>query len=124
MDSDSPTLPVDYLAQAFAALGESEVVIGPCEDGGYYLIGTVQPIPRLLRGVRMSTPQVVRETLQLAAQERLKVHLLPEWHDVDNDQDLTRLRRELDHLPGGVAPFTRAFLLDGNLSPTIQTRNS
>src|SRR5436853_2525796 len=39
MDSDSPTLPAAYLVQAFDALsGPSDVVLGPCEDGGYYLI--------------------------------------------------------------------------------------
>ena len=48
MDSDSPTLPVAYVSEAFARLAEgADVVLGPCDDGGYYLIGLKQPQPRL-----------------------------------------------------------------------------
>jgi rSAM/selenodomain-associated transferase 1 len=58
MVSDSPTLPSAFLLQAFKALaGAADVVIGPCQDGGYYLIGLKRPAPRLLREVRMSTLQ-------------------------------------------------------------------
>jgi len=49
MDSDSPTLPAEFLTQAFAALDRADTVIGPCDDGGYYLIGLKRPAPRLLR---------------------------------------------------------------------------
>lgn len=74
LDSDSPTLPAAYVAQAFAQLdGPSDVVLGPCEDGGYYLIGLKRPQPPLLREVPMSTPWVVRDTLALAAQLGLRV---------------------------------------------------
>ncbi|MEP7188656.1 MAG: TIGR04282 family arsenosugar biosynthesis glycosyltransferase [Roseiflexaceae bacterium] len=111
MDSDSPTLPVDYLVQAFAALaGPNDVVLGPCEDGGYYLIGLKRPQPRLLRDVEMSTPYVVRDTLALAGQLGLKVALLPTWYDVDTVAELDRLRAELHDAPPHVARHTRAFL--------------
>src|SRR5215212_8312328 len=74
MDSDSPTLPAGYLMQAFEALdGPNDVVLGPCEDGGYYLIGLKRPQPRLLRDVQMSTPHVVRDTLALAEHLGLQV---------------------------------------------------
>ncbi|HEU5103997.1 MAG TPA: TIGR04282 family arsenosugar biosynthesis glycosyltransferase [Roseiflexaceae bacterium] len=76
MDSDSPTLPAAYVAAAFAHLdGPSDVVLGPCDDGGYYLIGLKRPQPRLLREVEMSTPFVVRDTLALAAELGLRVAL-------------------------------------------------
>jgi len=111
MDSDSPTLPADYLVQAFDALsGPNDVVLGPCEDGGYYLIGLKRPQPRLLRDVQMSTPYVVRDTLALAEQLDLQVALLPSWYDVDTVAELDRLRAELRDAPTHTARHTRAFL--------------
>jgi glycosyltransferase A (GT-A) superfamily protein (DUF2064 family) len=50
MNSDGPTLPAEYLADAFRALEDgADVTLGPSEDGGYYLIGLRRPAPRLLR---------------------------------------------------------------------------
>jgi rSAM/selenodomain-associated transferase 1 len=111
MNSDGPTLPVGHLIEAFEALsGKAEVVIGPCDDGGYYLIGLKRPAPRLLREVRMSTPRVTADTLALAAEEGLRVHLLPQWYDVDDAQSLARLGRELAQRRDNVAAHTRRFL--------------
>jgi rSAM/selenodomain-associated transferase 1 len=111
MDSDSPTLPAAYVAAAFARLdGPDDVVIGPCDDGGYYLIGLKRPQPRLLREVRMSTPFVVRDTLALADTMGLRVSLLPPWYDVDTAAELARLRAELGASAGCAARYTRAFL--------------
>lgn len=110
MNSDGPTLPPSYLTAAFDALADgADAVLGPCNDGGYYLIGVKQPVPRLLREVQMSTPQVTAETLRLAAEEGLQMELLPVWYDVDNAQALVRLIDELAASPG-VAHHTRAFL--------------
>jgi len=111
IDSDSPTLPAEYLGMAFAALdGVADVVLGPCDDGGYYLIGLKRPQPRLLREVQMSTPFVVRDTLALASELGLRVALLPQWYDVDTVAELNRLRVELRETPTQVARHTRAFL--------------
>jgi uncharacterized protein len=110
MDSDSPTLPAAYLSQAFTALDRADVVLGPCEDGGYYLIGLKQPTPRLLREVQMSTPHVIRDTLILAAEEGLTVTQLPLWYDVDTAVELERLQLELVSLPPESASYTRRFL--------------
>jgi hypothetical protein len=111
MDSDSPTLPPAYVAQAFAKLGEgAEVVLGPCRDGGYYLIGMKRPHPRLLREVQMSTPDVLRDTLTLADELGVRVALLPKWYDVDTAAELAELRAELANAPHEVAPHTRRFL--------------
>jgi hypothetical protein len=110
MDSDSPTLPVAHLTQAFQALEEADVVLGPCDDGGYYLIGLKRPAPRLTREVTMSTPHVLRDTLALARRLRLKTALLPTWYDVDTSAELSRLQSELVAHPNGAAPATRAFL--------------
>jgi rSAM/selenodomain-associated transferase 1 len=112
MDSDSPTLPVEVLRQAFDALDDPEVdvVFGPCEDGGYYLIGLKQPNAALFRGIPMSTPRVAAETLQRAREHGLRVAQLPRWYDVDVYADLKRLRKELRSLPADRARHTRAFL--------------
>ncbi len=111
MNSDGPTLPPEHLAAAFTTLaGETDVVLGPCEDGGYYLIGLKQPVPHLLREVRMSTPQVMADTLKLATEAGLRVTLLPTWHDIDEIADLQRLATEIASTPAHVAPHTRAFL--------------
>lgn len=112
ISSDSPTLPTSHLAQAFDLLADEtvDVVLGPAEDGGYYLIGVKEPQPRLVREVQMSTSTVLRETLSLAASEGLRVALLPPWFDVDGAGDLYRLKRDLAVAPAGVAPRTREYL--------------
>jgi rSAM/selenodomain-associated transferase 1 len=111
MDSDSPTLPSEYLARAFTELEAADGVLGPCDDGGYYLIGLRRPAPRLLREVKMSTPWVVRDTLALAATEGLKLAQLPGWYDVDTAAELERLRAEMANLPPGRAEHTRRWLM-------------
>src|SRR5262245_60950892 len=111
MDSDSPTLPPDYLSQAFNVLFDgADVVLGPCDDGGYYLIGIKRPAPRLLREVHMSTPMVAAETIALAKQEGLNLTSLPVWYDVDDAASLSRLRQEIETLHPSVAVHTRRFL--------------
>ena len=114
MDSDSPTLPVDTLRQAFRALDDPAVdmVLGPCEDGGYYLIGLKSPCAALFRGVPMSTPQVAAETLQRAQEQGLRVARLAHWYDVDLYADIERLHKELQSLPDDRARHTRAFLAE------------
>jgi len=111
MNSDSPTLPPEYLQQAFEHLADEQVdvVVGPCADGGYYLIGLKRPCSTLF-DVVMSTPTVLQETLQRAHEEGLRTVCLPAWYDVDWPKDLERLRGELDRLPAHRAPRTRDLL--------------
>jgi uncharacterized protein len=112
IDSDSPTLPADYLCQAIARLDEADVVLGPCEDGGYYLIGLKQSQPELFRGIAWSTAQVTAQTLAQAEALGLAVALLPTWYDVDVAADLDRLRDELASLPDEALCHTRRFLME------------
>ena len=113
MNSDGPTLPLEYLVRAFDALADHvDVTLGPSDDGGYYLIGLKKPAPRLLREVQMSTPRVTADTLALADAEGLRVKLLPAWYDVDDIDSLRHLRAELAAAPAHVAPHTRSFLLN------------
>ena len=110
IDSDSPTLPAAYISEAFGRLAEVDVVLGPTEDGGYYLIGVKQPQPHLLRQVQMSTPHVLSDTLELAKATGLRVALLPAWYDVDTLADLHRLDDQADSLEGNHAAATRGWL--------------
>jgi rSAM/selenodomain-associated transferase 1 len=109
MDSDSPTLPPAYLAQARTALATHDAVLGPCEDGGYYLLGLRAPQPGLFADVAWSTPAVVAQTRDRARTLGLSMALLPTWYDVDDAAALDRLRTELCRGTDG-APQTRACL--------------
>jgi rSAM/selenodomain-associated transferase 1 len=111
MDSDSPTLPMAYVAEAarLLAAGEADVAIGPSEDGGYYLIGVRAPQPALFEDVPWSTTDVLSTTLARARAGGLRVQLLPAWFDVDTEADLRRLRAELATVGSGPAR-TAAFV--------------
>jgi uncharacterized protein len=111
MDSDSPTLPRDYLSHAFQVLSDgADVVLGPCDDGGYYLIGLKKPTPRLLREVHMSTPTVAADTMALAKEEGLNLVTLPTWYDIDDVASLSRLIKEIEELNGMNTTHTRQFI--------------
>ncbi len=113
MDSDSPTLPPSCVADAFVHLeAGADVVFGPCDDGGYYLVGVARPQPRLLREVAMSTPTVLEESLAIAESLGLRVALLPTWYDVDTGAELERLQAELTQLPDTTARHTRRWLAE------------
>ena len=111
MNSDGPTLPAAYLIDALAALRDpTDVVLGPSEDGGYYLIGLCRPAPRLLREARLSTPHALADTLALARADQRRVTLLPPWYDVDDAASLQRLIAELRTASPSIAPHTRSGL--------------
>jgi glycosyltransferase A (GT-A) superfamily protein (DUF2064 family) len=84
-------VPAARLAEAAAALGTgvADLVLGPAEDGGYYLIGLRAPAPRLFSGVAWGTSRVLAETLARAG--TLRSRLLPACFDVDEPDDLARL---------------------------------
>lgn len=111
MDSDSPTLPMDYVARAAAMLagGAADLVLGPCDDGGYYLVGVRVPRPALFEGIPWSTDGVLAATLARARGLGLRVSVLPAWFDVDTEGDLRRLHTEM-RAGEGAPPRTFAFV--------------
>jgi hypothetical protein len=111
VSTDSPDLPTEYLQEAFSRLEETRVVLGPCPDGGYYLIGLSRLIPELFRDMPWSTDRVVPETEARARRMGLTLSYLPQWHDVDTGADLERLVRELAGAAhsGNRAPRTSRF---------------
>jgi rSAM/selenodomain-associated transferase 1 len=117
IDSDSPTLPPDCLRAAVAALESGDrVVLGPSEDGGYYLIGVRAAHARLFEEIDWSTGRVAAQTLERARELGLEAVMLPTWYDVDDAPTLRQLCEEMfgprdGGAPSGYpAPRTREFL--------------
>jgi hypothetical protein len=120
---DSPTLPAEYLARAVAWLREErlpgepegcalpgtgpeiqppDLVLGPSEDGGYYLIGMRTLVGALFEGIDWGTGKVLAQSLARARNCSLRTCLLPEWHDLDTVEDLAKVaeRRAVAHGSG------------------------
>jgi uncharacterized protein len=114
IDSDTPTLPLAFLQQALDLIvtPEIDVVLGPTEDGGYYLIGLRAVHRELFEAMAWSTPQVLSETIRRADAKGLRVACLPPWYDIDSPDDLARLRMALAASDGGAPRHTRKFLLE------------
>jgi len=96
--SDSPNLPVDYVDQAFEALAAVDIVLGPSDDGGYYLIGARRLHPRLFQRVPWGTSQVLSITRERIKSGRITCHELPAWYDVDTPESVSRLWTDLQHM--------------------------
>jgi rSAM/selenodomain-associated transferase 1 len=109
MNSDGPTLPLAYLAEAFSALEDADISLGPSRDGGYYLIGMKRLHANLFQGISWSTEHVFAQTLGRCRRLGLTVHQLPQWYDIDVGADLDRLHRDLARNPEA-APHTWTFL--------------
>ena len=109
-NADGPSLPWTYLQQAFALLDDHDVVLGPSEDGGYYLIGLNEPQPDLFSEITWSTAAVLGQTLAAAARLGLRAAQLPPWYDVDTIAELRRLQTELAGLPPNRLSHCRAYL--------------
>ena len=117
--SDSPTLPFHCLRDVLAFLKEPKdrMVVGPCGDGGYYLLGLRHAHPRLFEDVTWNTDRVYVETVERSKEINLPSITLPVWYDVDDQISLNRLLSELfperanDAVPqGSRAPYTKEFL--------------
>ena len=116
IDSDSPTVSADVYEKAVELLSKSgdRVLLGPSDDGGYYLIGMKRSRPKLFEGIDWSTERVLEQTKLRATELGVDIVLLPTGYDVDDASTLRRLRAEL--LSGAsdskVAPDTRKFLAE------------
>jgi rSAM/selenodomain-associated transferase 1 len=103
LNADSPTLPTALLRRAADALAGpgDRVVLGPAEDGGYYLIGAKTAHAHLFEDIDWSTDQVAEQTRDRTRALGLELVELPSWYDVDDRASLSRLRAELAAPPGG-----------------------
>ena len=119
INSDSPTLPLEYLQELATALksGDDRMVIGPSSDGGYYALGLRRAHRRLFEDITWNTDQVCSQTIERSKEIGLPVVKLPVWYDVDDQAMLNRLLSELfperavEAAPtGSSAPNTKDFL--------------
>jgi rSAM/selenodomain-associated transferase 1 len=116
MSSDSPQVPTSWIARGFELIGSSDVVLGPCDDGGYWCVGMREPLD-VFSGIPMSTPAVLERTLALARERELRVALLPQTFDVDTPDDVVRLVEWLDGAEVGELPAVSRVL--ATLQPKV-----
>jgi len=120
LGTDSPNLPLEFITKALAELETHQVVLGPTEDGGYYLVGAQgmvgaqgPTVPLIFTDIAWSTPHVWRQTIAAMQQTGTSFAVLPTWYDVDEADDYLRL---LEDLTGSREPLLRklhAQLRDG-----------
>ena len=98
LGSDSPTLPPEVVHEAFDDLEHRKVVLGPAEDGGYYLLGCSEWIPELFQNIDWGTPAVLEQTMNVVKAQKIPVSTLIRWYDIDRSEDLEKLRQEIAYL--------------------------
>ena len=108
MSSDAPHMPAEWIDEAFSSLRQVDAVFAPAEDGGYNLVALKQAHD-LFSSIAMSTPGVLEATLERARELGLRVHLLPRSFDIDEMEDLERLRGHLTDDADSL-PHTRRIL--------------
>jgi rSAM/selenodomain-associated transferase 2/rSAM/selenodomain-associated transferase 1 len=96
MGSDCPQLTPEVLAEAFERLQEHPVVLGPANDGGYYLIGLRRPVPEMFSGPAWGGGTVLATSLHILQKLGLKASLLRPLDDIDRPEDLPAWRRILE----------------------------
>jgi rSAM/selenodomain-associated transferase 1 len=123
LGADSPTLPPPRLDAAFAALDAVPVVLGPAEDGGYYLLGARDRVPPVFHGPAWGSARVLADTCHMLDAAGLRYKRLEDCFDVDRPEDLERLRCAVEAIPheGGVLPARVAAWLAG---PGSRPRNA
>lgn len=88
--TDCPELTDEIVSQAFIALQSSDVILGPAEDGGYYLIGMSVEEPRVFDGIDWGEEIVFRQTMDVISRVGLSCSLLACLADLDRPADLLR----------------------------------
>ena len=107
--TDTPWMGAERLRRAFAELKANDVVIGPAEDGGYYLLGMRKMLAEIFRGIPWSTERVLELTLTKIAALKLRKKVLRWDFDLDRPEDLRRVTRMLKRRPR-VAPGLAAAI--------------
>ena len=94
--TDCPLLTVDIIKQALECLDRADLVIGPSEDGGYYLIGSKKPHREdVFKNIDWSTGHVLQQTIANAVKKQLSYSLLPLLYDIDTVEDWNRIGRKV-----------------------------
>jgi rSAM/selenodomain-associated transferase 1 len=129
--SDLPVFSLEFLTRAFALLDESDtdLVLGPNRDGGYYLIGMQRLVPEVFDGVVWGSDSVFEATCNKIEALGLNVSLLPPWVDVDTPADVAALLGHIDQLDPQRQRQTLRWLNDWRAGrtpapPSPMSRNS
>ena len=107
--ADSPGLPAAYMESARQALATADAVLGPSDDGGFYLIGLKDCPGGVLAGIQWSHNTTLASTMAKLEQFGMKTVVVQPWFDVDSHEELERLRRQLANDPLA-APRTAELL--------------
>jgi uncharacterized protein len=108
---DLPAIPLENLADAVTVLeNDSEIVLGPSVDGGYYLVGMSRMIPEIFEGIVWSQPDVLTRTTAKLALLKKNYKLISPWYDIDSIDDLRRLESDFVTAPAGFMENTFALL--------------
>ena len=94
---DCPTLTVDNITNAFEALDHTQVVLGPAEDGGYYLVGSTQDFPALFPDIKWGTNEVLQQTIESLKNSGISFHLLEKKYDIDTISDWERWQKSIQN---------------------------
>ena len=100
LGSDSPQMPLESIEQAFEQLRRHQLVLGPSEDGGYWLIGVSGTLPSVFNDIPWGTPAVWEATVDRLRATNTSYGMLPVCYDVDEQSDLERLIRDLHDQAG------------------------
>jgi uncharacterized protein len=119
--ADLPAIPLKILTDAIAALeNDSEIVLGPASDGGYYLVGMNRLIPEIFKDISWSQPDVLAITTAKLVSHNRKFKLISPWYDIDIIDDLRRLNSECAVAPAGfmknTLPLLQKFKQGGKLT--------
>ncbi len=112
--TDMPFIDADLIASAESALALADVVIGPCVDGGYYLIGMKTRHPEIFRDIDWSTERVFEQTMQRCSDEGLTVHTLDIQCDLDTIEDVKGLVAKQDRHKGIITQLRAFAYADGD----------
>lgn len=125
--TDSPWLRQDDIEAAFGVLDGADVVLGPAEDGGYYLIGFSRHLPQLFNSIAWSTPAVFQQTVAHAQALQLETKTVRIGYDVDRAEDVARFlaeeRRSVAPAPRQVELIERLMRAGAVVSGRERCRN-
>lgn len=93
--ADSPTVAVSVLRDAVSLVADGATVLGPCDDGGYFVLGLPCACPTLFENIAWGSDEVANQTRLRAREAGFVLQELPTWYDLDRPDDLRRAARDL-----------------------------
>jgi rSAM/selenodomain-associated transferase 1 len=120
-NSDSPQLPRSVLEDAFETLVAHDVVVGPTQDGGYYLVGAKASHPTPFAHDGMGTSSAQERLLSRTRALELSVGFAAPFYDIDVADDLTRLAAEFRLTPSRTPHTARRLEVSGRAAAYLRT---